>query len=451
MIDQVIVSLFLISMLATGLNFRSKGTNLKSFTNLGSDINANKLILTATIFASAVGGGTTFGITEKTYNSNLAFAYALILTIPVDIFIAYYFVPKLVKYKNLSTPGEIIGKYYGKNARAITGLSAFLISIGFLSVQIAVSGKIFSYLFKINYIYAVIASYIIVISYTTIGGFRSVVINNVFQFFAMIIGIPLVSILCIKTLGFDYIINNVDSNKYDIFNNSNLLSDTFFAALTFSVMGMNPSYIQRIIAGSNSFNLKKAVYFKSAIYALFISCIAFNGLISTLIDENLNSSKALLVLIDIVIPVGLKGVVIIGLLASVMSTADSDLNTSSISFVNDFLNRFIKTNSNKLLFYTKLFTIFIGSSVILIVLKFNNILDIIIFTAGFWAPVSLCPLLFILNRKIISMENYYLSVTSGISSFIIFEIIYESSKINGVFAGTIASLLVYALSKKENL
>lgn len=446
--DHLIISSYFIITALVGLKYRSKSNNLDSFTNLGSDFNNNKLILTATIFASAVGGGTTFGISEKSYISNLSFAYALILTIPIDILIAKFLVPKLVEYKNFSSPGEILGKYYGKNARVITGISSFLISIGYLSVQISVSGRIFSYIIGIDYIYAVLCSYLLVIFYTSLGGFRAVVVNNLFQFFAMIIAIPALSILCINFLGIEYIISNIDSSKYDIINNNQLFWETIFASLTFSVMGLHPSFIQRIISGSSSSPIKNAIYIKTVIYFFFIICIGFNGLISTLIDSSLNANHALLILIDIVIPAGLKGLVIVGLLASVMSTADSDLNTSSICFVNDFLKPLFNYHSKHMILLTKIFTIIIGSSVILIVLKFDNIIDIIIFSAGFWAPVSLIPMIYVLRGYKINNRNYYLSIILGILSFSIIELKIITCPINGAFIGCLASYLTYFFSNK---
>ena len=41
----------------------------------GSTIQKSKLILVATIFASTIGGGTTFGIAEKTFADNISYSY----------------------------------------------------------------------------------------------------------------------------------------------------------------------------------------------------------------------------------------------------------------------------------------------------------------------------------------------------------------------------------------
>ena len=76
MIDLLIVALYLISLLIIGIYTRSRKAGFKSFTLVkGKDYNHGKLILVATIFASSIGGGTTFGISEKAFAGNIAHSY----------------------------------------------------------------------------------------------------------------------------------------------------------------------------------------------------------------------------------------------------------------------------------------------------------------------------------------------------------------------------------------
>ena len=444
MLDIIIIKLYLIISLAVGLYHRSKSNTLAGYSNLGPDLKNNKIILTATIFASAVGGGTTFGITEKSYNENLAFAYGLILTIPVDLLIAKFLVPKMIKYRTFSSTGEIMEKYYGKEARIITGISAFLISIGYLSVQISVSGRIFSYVFDVEYIKAVIFSYIIVIIYTAFGGFRSVVINNLVQFIAMIIAIPIVTILGINYFGVDYIQGHIPSEKYNLIGSQQLRYDTIYAALSFSVMGLHPSFIQRILSGSDAPYVTKAIYFKTFVYLIFVSCLGVNGMIASLMNDQLNSSDALLKLIDVIIPAGFKGLILIGILASVMSTADSDLNISAISLVNDVLNPMGVTTKKTILVVTKLLSMIIGSSVILIVLKFQSIVDIVIFSAGFWVPVVVFPLIGIFFNIILSKKEFLLCAFIGSASFIYNEVIGSNTYVSSVFFASLMAFITFS-------
>jgi solute:Na+ symporter, SSS family len=445
--DLIIIASYLLITLFVGIYSARSNKTLQDFSRIGSDLKNNKIILTATIFASAVGGGTTFGITEKSYSSNLAFAYGLMLTIPIDLLIAKYIVPKLSSYNNFSTPGEIIAKFYGKKAGIITGISSFLISIGYLSVQIGVSGKIFSYIMGIDYLYALLISYVIVISYTSFGGFRSVVINNLLQFIAMIIAIPVITIISIKHFGITELLKLTPPSKYNIFKDSDLIKDTIYATLSFAVMGLHPSFIQRVLSGASAGGLKSAIYIKTAVYFLFIACLGINGIIASLISKDSNSSEAILALIDYMIAPEIRGFIIVGLLAAVMSTADSDLNISSLSIVNDVLKPLGLANKENILTIAKITTILVGSSVILIVLNFKNIIDIVIFSAGFWTQVSAVPLVGILLDKPISRSGYYKCVILGSISFILLEIFLGQQAISNLFVATLISAVSYIISR----
>ena len=91
MIDLIIVALYLMSLLIVGIYTRSRKTGFKGFTLVkDKDYKHGKLILVATIFASSIGGGTTFGISEKAFAGNIAHSYGLFLAIPIDILIAIY-------------------------------------------------------------------------------------------------------------------------------------------------------------------------------------------------------------------------------------------------------------------------------------------------------------------------------------------------------------------------
>src|SRR5690606_13344904 len=103
------------------------------------------------------------------------------------------------------------------------------------------------------------------------------------------------------------------------------------AFLGFAVMNFFPTFIQRALINKHAHHTTRAIYIKSAIYAVFLMFIMLNGLIAYVIYPNISPRLALPCLIDHIIPVGIQGIVVTGLLAAVMSTADSDLNITSIT------------------------------------------------------------------------------------------------------------------------
>jgi len=163
MIDVIIVFAYLVTLLIIGILQRSNQGGFKGFSRIGDKVQKNKLILVATIFVSSIGGGTTFGIAEKAFAENIAYSYGLFFAIPIDILIAIYIIPRLIKHYGAESVGDIMSIYYGKPGRYISGLSAIFVSIGLVAAQISVSGRIFEYILQVDYIWGVILSYGIIV------------------------------------------------------------------------------------------------------------------------------------------------------------------------------------------------------------------------------------------------------------------------------------------------
>ncbi|MGI4775487.1 MAG: sodium:solute symporter family protein, partial [Janthinobacterium lividum] len=436
--DNLIVLSYLLLTLFIGICNRSRSGNFKSFASVKDSTRNNKLLLMATIFVSSVGGGTTFGLAEKSFTGNIAFTYGLILTIPIDLLVARFVVPQLTKHYGAESIGDIMVAYYGRAGRMIAGISAIVLSIGFLAAQISVSGRIFQYILRVDFIQGVILSYSIVIIYTTIGGLRSVMFTNVLQFFAMIVAIPVITIIGIKIIGLDNFIASVPKDRIFFSHDNSLFTDTLSATLSFAVMGLYPNFIQRTLINSNHKETSKAIYYKTAIYSVFLVFTTINGLIAYLIYPEQASSLALPFLIDQIIPVGLKGIVVVGLLATVMSTADSDLNITSISLVKDlFVPIYGEKNQQKLLQLARVANIIVGSAAIFIALRYTSIVDLVVFVAGFWGPIIVVPLLFGLFGTTIPKKMMILNSVISPAIFLIWEHYFANMyNLRGVFVGT---------------
>lgn len=447
MIDLIIVLIYFICLLALGIVSKSKNKGFSGFSKIENSVNKGRFVLVATIFVSSIGGGTTFGISEKVFEGNIAYSYGLMLAVVSDILIAYFIIPKFKKFTKAETIGDIMSSFYGKSGKYISGVSAIMVSIGLIAAQISVSGRIFEYILQIDYVKGVILSYGIVVIYSTIGGFQSVLFANQLQFFAILFAIPLISIFGIYEIGFFNFIEQIPREKIDIINNTELLNSTISLALGFMVMNLFPTFIQRALINKNSKVTSTAIYIKTIIFIIFIIFITLNGLISYILYPDIKASLALPTLIDRIIPSGIQGLVIVGLLATVMSTADSDLNITSITLVKDFFKPFFKIKSEgKMLLIAKITNFTIGSLAIYIALIFDRVVDLVIFVTGFWSPVVIVPMIFGLFDKIITKNQYIISSFSGALGFLLWEYFKpDSCDLKGVFIGTMIHLFLFIL------
>lgn len=447
MIDNIIVFAYLISTLGIGLYYRARSSGFKSFASIKDSAKKDRLLLVATIFASAVGGGTTFGITEKVYSGHISYAYGVVLNILVDIAVAYFIVPRLTKHYGAESIGDIMARYYGDAGRIITGIASLVICLGFIAIQISVSGRIFEYILGIDHFTGIILSYGVVIVYTTVGGLRSVVFSNILQFFAMIITIPLLSLINLYSIDLTDFWQVVSTERVMASPETDLLSETIVVALGFCVMGMYPGFLQRTLINSDHRQTSQAIYIKSAILFFFVGFITLGGLIAYYLFPGEVPGLALACLIDRTMPAGVQGLVVVGLLAAVMSSAEADLNISSISLVKDVLSPiFTFDNQNRLLSIARIMNILIGSTAILMALRFPSIVDLFIFIVGFWVPTVVVPLVFALFDMVIPKKPLILCTICSLVSFILWEIYFaQQVALKGVFVSTLFSIGMFLI------
>lgn len=445
-LDIIVIFVYLLLTFSIGMISSKLSNSFHDFSHVPTFLRKNRFILAATLFATAVGGGTTFGLTEKIISENLSYVYGLILTTPIDLIVAFIIIPKIASYHNAFTVGDIMEEAYGSLGRIMSGLGVLCTSIGFLAAQISVSGYIISSTFNISYFGSILISYSILIIYTSTGGLRSVIANNTFQFLTMIIAIPMLTIFGLHKIGWANFIEHVPNVKYSLYNKE-LLWDTIWMVLSFSIMGCSPTLIQRALLNKNSKYVTNAIVIKTGIYIFFIGCIAFNGLIALQIAPNFESNLALQHTIQQIMPEGFKGIVVIGFLSAAMSTADTDLNVASVAFAQDiFKPLFTIADSSKLSFIARITSIAIGSLSIWISLKFDSIIDIVLNVAGLWSPTILVPFIAVIFGKKISKRGLVIGIISGIMGCLAWQFFYKTHMLRSAFVGTITHIIVFTIN-----
>jgi Na+/proline symporter len=339
-----------------------------------------------------------------------------------------------------------MGHYYGVEGRILSGIVVVVVSIGFLSVQISVIGYLLSNSLKMGYFNSVLLSYLILILYSSFGGLKSVILNNLLQFITIIIAIPTMTYFAINHIGINDFINNIPTNKYSFYDNK-MLWDTIFITMNFSVLMFYPPLIQRAALNRDSKYILNGMVIKTIIYMIFVVFIGLNALLILQISPNSLPSHAIQDTLAKIMPAGLFGFVIIGFISAAMSTADTDLNIASLALSQDIAkNIWHIRNDKKMLYIVRITTILIGLLGVVLATLFDHILDVVLYVAGIWSPTILVPFLFLMLGMVNTKTNMLLGVLLGISSYILWIIFANHLMIKGVFIGTIVHTIFFLLS-----
>jgi SSS family solute:Na+ symporter len=157
-----------------------------------------------------------------------------------------------------------------------------------------------------------------------------------------------------------------------------------------------------------------------------------------------------------VLPVGLCGVVIAGVLSIVMSSADSFLNAASVSFINDVVSPLSKTsiNARQELFAVRSINLVVGIVSVIFAIKIKSILDILIYSYNFWSPIVLVPLAAAIMGVKATRRSFFVGSLAGILGVVIWNFMLHNPRgIDGLIVGIacngIAFFLTHNLQKRQ--
>lgn len=445
-IDFLIIIFYLCVILYVGINVGRNIENLKDFAVSKKNFSTPTII--ATMFATGIGGGSTIGLAEKAFSMGWIFAIPMIANSIGDLFYSCIMIRSKLFEKNTAVSvGELVGDLYGKSARIITGALAICVSLGYVSAQISGIGYVFYYFFEIPFIWGLSLGYVIVITYTTFGGIRSVIFTDVIQFGIMIISIPLLFNIGASKIG--GISNIVTSASIESFTPLGI-TELMILCVVYSLIGFEPSFVQRLLVVKDTKQAFKSSFVSALIGLPFYMLVIGIGLIAFTLDQSINPNFALPYLIDHILPIGLKGFLIVGLLATIMSTADSDLNMIGISAVNDLIIPLWhkKLSDRQEITLARMATFIFALVSIFIPLYFKSILDIVIFSANFWAPTVLVPLIMGILGKKISSKAFLICLFFGVSTMILYHYYTNNKYDAGIILGVIANLMTFTICLK---
>ncbi len=403
------------------------------------------LTIYCTILASGVGAGVIMGNAEKAYQGEwiyplgcLGFAFQLWLTAGLA--------PRIYQWRNCLSSGEILGNVYGgKDIRFISGALWLIFCMGIVTAQVIAMQRVVTMLIP-GWETPVAAFLIIsIILYSSLGGVRSVVTTDVIQAIILLLSLIALTIWGIWFLG------GIEST-YQQLRLQNIQSSftgqipTLFIVFFGFLFGdaLIPISIQRITMARSHQDASKAMELTAAvIFAVILLCglIGLIGLIANLLKPGQESQYTFNILLS-VLPFWLKLFVVSGLLAAIMSSCDSYLNTAAIAFSNDMLPAVTSPLSDrKQLMLGRIATVVIGTGAVIIALQVNDILDVLLGTFEAWGPTLLPPLFVALFYPRLPKLHFYLPCIAGLLCLFLWKWLAPESIIatGGLLAGILGN------------
>jgi len=408
----------------------------------------------AAIFAANIGSEHLIGLAGAGASSGMAMAHWEIQGWMILI-LGWVFVPFYSRSMVYTMP-EFLERRYNPQSRTVLSLIS-LISYVLTKVAVTVfaGGLIFQQVFGIKELWGIdffwisaIGLIVITALYTVFGGMKSVLYTSVLQTPFLLLGSLIILVLGFKELGgWDEMMQIVSAKPVNAYGDTmtNLIRSNqdpdfpWLGALVGSaIIGFwywctDQYIVQRVLSGKNQTQGRRGsifgAYLKLTPVFLFLipGMIAYalhqkTGSFLPLMENGLpNADAAFPVLVAKLLPAGVKGLVVCGILAALMSSLAALFNSSSMLFTIDFYKRFKPNTSEK-----KLVVIGQIATVVVVVL------------GVLWIPVmrSVGDVLYVYLQDVQSV------LAPGIAAAFLLGVCWKRASAKGGMWGLIAGLII---------
>lgn len=406
-LDLIIIAAYLLTMLLVGVWFVRRVHNTSDYYVAGRTL--NPFVLAATVCATIIGGSAMMGRAGVAYTTGFkAIATALPYMVGMFCFSAYAGRIQQVgeKYSITSIPA-LFDLRFGKKAKCILAALVAFSMMGTVAAQVTATATIIKLLggqVGISYEMGALIATIIFIIYTAASGLFGVVYTDVVQFFMLVIFVYLMlPISSIASLGgFSSFAANVDVKYITPYINGDILGD-IVTYLVFTMAGAE--MWQRAFAAKNKKAAKRGMFWGTAVYAvtialLFLMALAAQQILPNVVSDYGTADAVIPALAIHILPAGLTGLALSGILSVMMSTADSYLLVSVQTVVDDFGKTFKPNMTEKQeLFFSRIASIVLALGALVIALYIKSAYDVLMFAWAFYAAAAGLPALAALYWK----------------------------------------------------
>jgi solute:Na+ symporter, SSS family len=359
-IDYFIVILYLLGIVLLGLYFTKHSGSTNGYFLAGKSLPFWAIAMS--IVASDIGVTEFIGLSGQGYRYGIVAAnYDWIGSVPAMILAGLVFIPYYWRNGIFTIP-EYLGRRYNGYVRAINATVWLVVIALGLGVTFWVAGGMLSNLVGWPVKTSIIITAVLIGIYTTAGGLSAVVMTEVVNLSIMIIGSIAILILGFWEIGgWHELSSRIAAYGPEYKNHFSLVlplnSNTPYPwpGILFGLtLVLAPAYyignqtiVQRCLGAKNEWHAKSAMIAGAFLKLIIPVLVVFPGLIALALHPGIKDGDTVFsMLIKELLPPGLSGLVFVALIAALMSTMSSVLNSCSTIFTKDIYEKHIKKNAS---------------------------------------------------------------------------------------------------------
>lgn len=350
-LDVVIILAYFVGMIALGLIANKKQTGVDDYYLGGRAMGALKI--GALWMAGWIGGSSVIGTSSNSYSMGITgiwyvgeiaigcVLFALVMAEPVKR------VSEVLQ--NITFPEMIRARYDQKNS-TMASITTILAMIGYTAAQFVAGASILNVLTGWDLGLCYVLAAVVIVFYVSTGGLLAVTYTDIVQMALLLLGVVFLAVPLVGSM----LHKNGMSLAADLpasFFDLGAWGWPTIAALGLStVMSFFTSMdsYTRCIAAKDAKTARTGTIYAAVLVLIIAGASTFLGMAGKLILPDLASSNNVIAALVVeLFPHGLKGLVLIGVLSAIMSTADISVLTGSASLTKDIYQRYFHPEASE--------------------------------------------------------------------------------------------------------
>ena len=353
-LDLIIIVVYLVGITAVGiLATRRQRMTASTFFLAGRSLRWG--MVGAALFASNISTIHLVGLAASGYNEGLVWGNFEWMAVFTLILLGLVFSPFYFKSK-ISTLPEFLERRYSPASRTFVAFmslaAALFIHIG---MSLYAGAAVFQQFFGIDVLVSILIISLITLLYTALGGLRAVVVTETIQSGILVLGAITVTVCALWALPehgihtFAEFKSALRPGQLNMIHTDNSAGLAWYAVLLgYPVLGIwywctDQTIVQRVLGAKSERDAQLGPLFAGYLKILPVFFMVFPGVVGYVLFKDVigsDSNQTLPVLINELVPTGLRGLISAGILAALMSTIAAALNSSGTLVATDIVKRF---------------------------------------------------------------------------------------------------------------
>lgn len=454
-IDNGIIFAYLVLMVVLGLYANRKQDSVEDYFVASGKIGTFSIAclwLAGWVGGAAVVAGASnayrFGVSAGWYIGSMAMGCLLF-----GLFFAAR-VNRIGRQNKFLTYPEMMESRYDSRTRIIATVTTIIAYLGYAAGQIAASALVLQTLLGMEFETALLLSAGIIVIYTATGGFLAITYTDWVQVSILFVGVAVIGIPVAIANGGDWstLTTSLPAKYFDIggWGWPTILALAVSISLSFFTAMDNYT---RCFAAKSEQTARRGALIASALLLPLLVGTVWMGLTTQVLMPNMAESGDVLTrFVMEYFPVGLKGLLLVGILSALMSTADICILTASANVTRDIYQRYVNpaVEPGRLFRMSMIASAVIGLGATLMAWLMRDVVSILLVAFTVNSAALFLPSIAMVYFKRVSKDAAFWSISCALATVVAWYGIAQYSgadlfALDPLWPGLIVSVLVFTV------